>query len=242
MADLTPRLRAIWLEGAPPGFVYEPGQDLMLHVPQGDGAIRRRYTIRRIDDGGRIEIWFVLHGHGPAAQWAANATPGDTIVAIGPRGKVIPVADRAWHLLAGDESGVAALLAMAESIKEGAVEVIVEVEGAEDELEAAVPVRWLHRDGVPAGDGDVLERAIAELTLPEGEGHVYLAAEKATVRRISKQLDERGVDRDHLAPKAYWDRTRANAAHGEPLPDGWTGPEPGTPEFTAMRRPAGGAR
>src|SRR5260370_41707196 len=90
VTDLTPRLRAMWLRGAPDGFSYEPGQDLMLHVPAGTEHIRRRYTIRTIDERGRIEIWFVLHGHGPAARWASSTSPADTIEAGRPRGKVTP--------------------------------------------------------------------------------------------------------------------------------------------------------
>lgn len=228
VADITPRLRAVWLTTEVDDFSYEPGQDLMLHIPAGDEHIRRRYTIRRVDDRGRIEIWFVLHGHGPAAQWASAAAPGDRIDVIGPRGKVTVVPGRDWHLLAGDDSGIAALLAMAEAVPPPATAVVVaEVEGPDDEVEATVAVQWLHRNGAPAGDNDLLERALTTLELPPGEGHAYLAGEKATVKRLRTLLEGRGLDRDHQSPKAYWDRTRANAGHGEPLPDGWTGPEPG---------------
>src|SRR4051794_40457609 len=124
VVDLTPRLRAIWLTTDVDGFDYEPGQDLMLHVPAGDDHIRRRYTIRRIDDRGRIEIWFVLHGHGPAAQWASAATPGDHIEAVGPRGKVTVVPGLDWHLFAGDDSGIAAMLAMAEAVPAGTTAIV----------------------------------------------------------------------------------------------------------------------
>lgn len=231
VADLTPRLRAIWLEAdGIDRLPYEPGQDLMLSVPTGgDDVIRRRYTIRRVDDRGRIEIWFVLHGHGPAASWAATAAPGSPIAAIGPRGKVTVVPDCDWHLFAGDDSGAAAILAMAEAVPTGSTPIVLlEVEGPDDELETDLPVHWLHRAGAAPGDNDLLESAIVALELPAGTGHVYLAAEKATVKRIRRQLEERGLDKESQSPKAYWDLARPNAGHGEPLPDGWTGPDPGS--------------
>jgi NADPH-dependent ferric siderophore reductase len=239
VADLTPRLRAIWATGSLDGFDYEPGQDLMLSVPSGDDVIRRRYTIRRIDERGRLELWFVLHGHGPAATWAANATPGDTIDAIGPRGKVTVAADRDWHLFVGDESGLAAVVAMAEAVPDGQEAIVlVEVDSPADELDLDVPVRWVHRNGADAGDNDLLEQAVSRLDLPPGDGQAYLATEKATVKRLAAVLDGRGVDAGHRSPKGYWDVTRANAGHGEPLPDGWTGPDPGS-QLQGMGMPGG---
>jgi NADPH-dependent ferric siderophore reductase len=215
IADLTPTLRAIWLSGAGDEFVYVPGQDVMISVPDGDATIRRRYTIRRIDERGRIEMWVLRHGHGPGAAWASRATAGEEIDAVGPRGKVVVVPDRAWHLFVADESGLAASLAMAETTTEGEAIVICETDAAADEL-ATVAVRWIHRDGAAPGDNDLLERAIEHLELPAGNGHAYLSAEKATVKRLGEILERRGVDGDHRSPKGYWDHSRANAGHGEP--------------------------
>lgn len=216
VVDLTPSLRSIWLTGAGDAFAYGPGQDVMITVPDGDATIRRRYTIRRVDERGRIEMWIVLHGHGPGATWANGVQPGDGVVGVGPRGKVVVMPDRAWHLFVADESGLAASLAMAESITGATTIVLVEIDGPADEIPTPVPVTWIHRDGVPAGDNDLMERAVEALPLPDGEGHAYLSTEKDTVKRVAAILDARGVDADHRSPKAYWDHSRPNAGHGEP--------------------------
>src|SRR5580698_6873401 len=74
---LTPAMQRMVLSGAD-GLVSEPGQDLMLAIPAPDAVYRRRYTIRRqMSDTVTMDV--VLHGDGPAATWAANARPGDTI-------------------------------------------------------------------------------------------------------------------------------------------------------------------
>ena len=145
IVDITTALRALWLSGAGSDFTYAPGQDVTIAIPNCDTPIRRRYTIRRIDDQGHIEIWFVLHGHGPGSTWARTAQVGDSISAVGPRGKVTVVPGRAWHLFIADESGLAASLAMAESVEGDEVVVLVEVDGPHDEIPTAVPVRWIHR-------------------------------------------------------------------------------------------------
>lgn len=45
----------------------------------------RTYTPRRIDgEAGELDIDFVLHGDGPASQWAGRAEIGDKFVMMGP--------------------------------------------------------------------------------------------------------------------------------------------------------------
>lgn len=198
---------------------HQPGQDLMVAVPPDH--VRRRYTIRRLDRAARtVELQIVLHGDGPGARWAAAARPGDRVEAIGPRGKVTVVPGADWHLFCGDESALPAVAAMVESLGTDATAVaVVEVPGLEDEQPLAVPgggLRWLHRDGRPAGDGTALVDAVAGVTLPAGRGHAYLAGELRVVAAVREVLEERGLAPDQLSPKSYWRRGVANAPHGEP--------------------------
>lgn len=203
---------------------HQPGQDLMLAVPGGPTQhFRRRYTIRRLDRAARLlELQVVVHGKddGPGARWAAGARPGDRVEAIGPRGKITVVPDADWHLFCGDESALPAISAMVESLGAGATAVVVvEVPGADDEQPLQVPggvLRWLHRDGRPAGDGAALVRAITDVALPAGRGHAYLAGELRTVAAMRRTLEERGIAPDQLSPKPYWRMGVANAPHGEP--------------------------
>lgn len=231
LTDLTPSMRRVTLTGSDlVDFTYEPGQDVMLAFPDGEESRRRRYTIRRQDRvAATIDIDFVLHGHGPAARWAAAATTGVRISAVGPRGKVAVRPEADWHLFVGDDSAVPATLAMVESLPSTAtVTAFLEVAGPEHEQPAPVSVQWLHRGSVHPGSLELLAGAVAGFELPPGQGAVYLNGEKRVVRAIRDALAERGVAKDDVALKAYWVGGEANGDHGEPIPDG------GMP---GMRRP-----
>jgi NADPH-dependent ferric siderophore reductase len=223
---LSPSMRRIRCTA--PGLAdlsYLAGQDVMLSVPTPAGpTFRRRYTIRSFDPVvPAMDIDMVLHGDGPAASWATDVKPGDTIEAIGPRGKITVDPEADWHLFAGDDSALPASLAMAESLPEPAQALVVlEVDGPDDEQTAqapdgqVVPVRWLHRAGGNPASGDQLVGALAELPLPSGPGHAYLAGELGVVAEMRKTLLARGMAPEQISAKAYWRAGRANAAHGEP--------------------------
>jgi NADPH-dependent ferric siderophore reductase len=209
------------------GFEYVPGQDLMLAVPVDDGTMNRRYTVRRADPTkGTVDVDVVVHGDGPGARWAADAPLGSSITAVGPRGKVVPIADADWHLFVGDESGWAASAAMAESLAPGVAAVVVaEIAGPEerqdlDRSSADVEVVWCERDGRAPGVAQPLLDGVGGVALPAGVGHAYLSAEFAVVRALGDLLDGRGLDASRRSPKAYWRRGTANAPHGEPPRDG----------------------
>jgi NADPH-dependent ferric siderophore reductase len=224
---LTPSMQQVVLS-APElaSFTYRPGQDLMLMVAvAGDRPVRRRYTIRGTDPVRRqITLGIVRHDRGPGESWVAAARPGDQIEGIGPRGKIFPAQGAAWHLFAGDFSALPAYFAMAGSLPAGErATVIIEVPGPGDEQDLAaaadVEVAWLHADGRPPGDPSALVRALAEVTLPPGAGHAYLAGEAGQVLAMRAALAGRGLPADRVSPKAYWGLGRANAAHGEPARD-----------------------
>ncbi len=226
--ELTPSMRRIRFSAPNLGSLsYVPGQDLMFAVPTEDGrTFRRRYTIRRLAHDGLLDIDFVLHGDGPGARWAARAARGDTIEAIGPRGKIAPDPEASWHLFSSDESALPATFAMVEALEPGASAIaLIEVDGPEDEQVLEPPgavhldLRWLHRDGVPAGRSTVLADMVANLPLPTGQGHVYLNGELRTVNAARAQLLERGIGAEHVSLKSYWRFGAANAAHGEPARD-----------------------
>jgi NADPH-dependent ferric siderophore reductase len=223
--DLTPTMRRIRCTA--PGlesFSYLPGQDLMLSVPAGSAFFRRRYTIRSFDPSGpTVDLDFVLHGDGPAATWAASVKPGGHIEAIGPRGKVTVDAGAAWHLFAGDDSAIPASLAMAESLPDPALALVVlEVEGVDDQQVAhgadgrEVTVQWVHRSGGDPASGAQLIAAVEALALPPGRGHAYLAGELTVVSALRTTLLGRGLEAEQISAKPYWRAGRANAAHGEP--------------------------
>ena len=208
------------------GLRYVAGQDLMLRVPRADGYVtNRRYTIRSFDvTCPAVTIDVSLHGAGPGTDWIRAASVGDRIDAIGPRGKVTPRMEADWHLFIGDETFMPGALAMIEALPSASmVKALLEVDAPADEQDPdssagqRLQLRWVHRmgDSVP-GDASPLQEALADIALPVGVGHVYVAAEAGVVRSIQRHLTQRGLQQDQISGKAYWRRGLPNAEHGEP--------------------------
>jgi NADPH-dependent ferric siderophore reductase len=207
-------------------FAYQPGQDLMLRIPSGAGAVvNRRYTVRAADPAAAtIVVDMVVHGDGPGARWAAGAAPGDSLDAIGPRGAIVVDKAADWHLFVGDETALPGMAAMIESLPPqvpGAmiVELPKRAEGHEPEVgsDSDVQVTWIERGDAEPGDADRLVAAAAHVTLPSGRGRAYVAGEMKVVRAVATALVARGLERDQISTKSYWRRGEANASHGEPL-------------------------
>jgi NADPH-dependent ferric siderophore reductase len=226
-AQLTPHMQRLVLT-APElaDLTYRPGQDVMLLVAvDGNRPVRRRYTIRDLDTTRRLlTLDIVRHGDGPGERWVRTARPGDTIEGIGPRGKIFVDGQADWHLFAADESGLAAVFAMAGSLPPGSqAAAILEVPEPADEQQPVLPagtsLSWLSRDGRPAGDPAALAAALQAAGLPPGPGHVYLLGEARVVLALREVLAARGLPGDQVSAKAYWGRGQANAQHGEPARD-----------------------
>jgi NADPH-dependent ferric siderophore reductase len=230
-AALTPSFRRVVVTA--PGIEALralPGQDLMLRVPlAGDRVVNRRYTIRHLDrDERAVTIDVSLHGAGPGTDWISAASTGDRIDAIGPRGKITLRADADWHLFLVDDTGLPGALAMMEGLPPGSrANAVLEVDAAADEQQPHAPqverldLRWLRRkDAWSPGDATPMADAATELDLPQGRGHVYIAAEASVVRGLTRVLTERGLSPDQISGKAYWRRGLPNAEHGEPTKEG----------------------
>jgi NADPH-dependent ferric siderophore reductase len=173
---------------------------------QGEEAVRRDYTPRSFDPvTGELCIEFALHGDGPAAQWAAQAAPGQQALIGGPRGSFIIPVDYDWHLLIGDESALPAISRRLEELPDAApVLAIIKVADEADRRElatgATVALRWV------ASDAELIE-AVQALTVPEGEGYAWCAGEAATMAAVRKTLvTEHGLGKHQIRAAAYWKR------------------------------------
>ncbi len=228
-ARVTPNMQRLQLT-APElaGFGYLPGQDVMLMVAGDAGRpVRRRYTIRALDHASRrLTLDIVRHADGPGERWVRAAVPGVTVQGIGPRGKISPNPEADWHLFIADESGLAAVFSMAESLPpQASATIILEVPepGDEQPLKAAADVQlsWLHQlASRPPGTPDALVEAVRSVAIPAGRPHAYLIGEAHVVLALRETLELRGFGASHMSPKAYWGRGKANASHGEPPTDG----------------------
>ncbi|MBO9357231.1 siderophore-interacting protein [Bordetella petrii] len=204
-ADGMPLLPTI----GPQGPVYPEG------APR---PVTRDYTPRRYDaDAGELDIDFVLHGHGPAASWAARAAPGQYLGVAGPRGSFIIPHGFDWHLLIGDETALPAIARRLEELPRGK-RVLAVVQTHHPDARIALPTRadlslqWVHEAAEPDDGPSVLERVVRRLQLPEGDGYVWAAGESAAIRGIRQHLvQERGIDKSRIRAASYWRRGGTDA-------------------------------
>jgi NADPH-dependent ferric siderophore reductase len=205
-------------------FLPLPGQDAPLlpeYLPEGqvvpDDArpVVRTYTPRRFDEATRtLEIQFVLHGVGPASEWAERADVGDKLAVAGPGGRFTmdPAAERWW--IAGDESAIPAIGTLLEALPPSATaDVHVEVADTGDEIELASPaktaVTWHHRRAPDAWGAELAEAARAA-GVADG-GKAWVACEAAAMRGIRRYfLTERGLPAGALVTRGYWRLGEAN--------------------------------
>ena len=105
----------------------DPGEELALpeqgwRFPAGRPEQHwRNFTVRaHRPEAAEIDVDFFLHGdNGRASAWAARARPGDTVGFAGPRLHWVPAEDADWTVLAADETGLPALLAILETLPPG---------------------------------------------------------------------------------------------------------------------------
>ena len=217
----------VTLSGDLEGFTSLGFDDhVKLFFPDGtmnaEGApnmLGRDFTPRRYDPAkDTLEIDFAIHDAGPATRWAAQAKPGDTLALGGPRGSFIIPTTYDWHLLIGDETALPAISRrLAELPARTRTVVVVEVDGPDDETAlptaADATVTWVHRNGVAAGDSDVLAKTLANLKLPAGDYYGWVACESLIAKALRRQLiADHGANPKWLRAAGYW-RRGAVAVH-----------------------------
>jgi NADPH-dependent ferric siderophore reductase len=194
------------------------GPNGLIPPPPGTPRSFRDYTLRRVDRAhGEIDIDMVLHAGGLGSSWAAAAAPGHKVGVLGPRGSEIVDPSLEWLVLAGDETALPAIGRwLAELPAAVSVRAFVEVaDAAEEQIlpsAAEVDLRWLHRDGVPAGSSTLLADAVTACGFPAGRGFVWVAGEATSLtplrRALRASLDPSCVDVD-----GYWRRGVVNHDH-----------------------------
>ena len=227
VVDLTPRMRRITVGGPQlAGFVSLGSDDhVKLFFPQtaeeqaaletlelsagqkGGMPPMRDYTPRRFDlNTFELDIDFVLHGDGPAATWAAQATPGQYLHIGGPRGSMIVPDIFDSYLLIGDETALPAIARRLEGLPANRrALVIVEVENGKEQqvLESAAQVNviWVLREG----GKDHLLSTVRQIKVPTGSLYAWVATETKVSRQIRRVLlDEHGLDEQFVKAVGYW--------------------------------------
>jgi NADPH-dependent ferric siderophore reductase len=201
-----------------------PGEELVLpqlgwRFPRGTREQHwRNYTVRGLDPArAEVDVDFALHDDpGQATRWAAHAAPGDKTGFAGPRTHWDRDPDADWLLLAADDTGVPAALAILESLPAGHRAIAV-LEVADDrerqtvDTPADVDVRWISRDGRPPGTTSLLPDAVRELELPSGRGQVWGAGESRAMRRVRDHVRRgRGIAKEAVSVLGYWAVSRSS--------------------------------
>ncbi len=189
------------------GVHWPLGCDIAIVLAGPDGReVRRRYTVRSAA-AQSIVVDAVLHGHGPGSAWAAGLQPGDPVTFFGPRGE-IELAEADWLMALTDESGLPATAALAEALGDRPISVLAEIADDAERYPFGpnAAVRWLSRNGRPAGTAELLSGALASLDRPTGAGYAYVLGESRIVVQLRDELVGLGLDRTAVYAKGYWNR------------------------------------
>ena len=193
------------------------GPDGPLYAEGQERPISRTYTpVSWNPDTLELEIDFLIHGDGPGATWALHAKEGDFVAIGGPGGPYNLDTEAPWHLIAGDAAALPAVATILKALPASTqAKVYVEVQDAAEEQELESPaqleVTWLHRGGQTANVGVLLEDALRNAELPEGDGKVWVGCEANVMRTIRKHFrDERGLDSGSLHTQGYWKQGATN--------------------------------
>lgn len=241
--DLSPRMRRVVVRAESigenfPWFAMSPTDHVKVVVPGADGVLRvpevkddrlaldelperpiiRDYTVRAVDYATcSLTLDFVVHAHGPAGRWAAQAAEGHQIGILGPRGtKRFPVGYD-HYVLGADETALPAMCRFIEEAPEGS-RLTVFVTVADLDGVIALPrrdsldVRWFDQSR-----GEQL--AISDLdSVALSDAFVWLAGEAGDLKPLRGHLiRELGLPRDRVQVEGYWRRGAEAYDHHQPI-------------------------
>ena len=233
--DLTPHMRRIvvgrpelegFRSGAPDDhikvFFPNPEGEYVTPTPGPDGPVfpegktpspARDYTPRHYDPAaGTLTIDFVIHGDGPASNWAEQVRAGDAFAFGGPRGSFVAADDFDHYVMVGDETALPAIARWLEEMPAGRkASVLIEIPEEADRQQlttrADVSITWLPRNGADAATSQLLEEALAGVA-PECDTFWWIACESARARRMRVSLTgQRNVPKDWTRATGYWKHT-----------------------------------
>lgn len=197
--------------------IFVPNGDKGHALPPEEAKVGRDYTPRRYDAVlQELDVDFAIHDAGPATAWAMKTSPGDTLEIGGPRGSFVVADDFDWYLFIGDETALPAIGRRLEELRAGARAIVIaEVSDAAEEQtftsKASFEVTWLHRGMQEAGTTSLADDAVRKLTLPKGDGYVWVGYESGTAKRLRQILvDEKSHPKAWVKAAGYWRRGAAN--------------------------------
>jgi len=206
---------------ADPQLGLTPPYDLKAlrqRLPREQLPRSRSYTIRWVDeDAEELAIDFVLHQDpGSAGDWAAAVGSGDLLVISAARGKFTPSPRSDYYIFAADEAGIPAVSAAMDMLPASAQGVaLLEVSGQGSEFDVPHPegveLRWLHRNGAPAGTTDLLAGELGGLPHPPRSTAVMAHAERTAAKAMARIASGWGLDKKQVHVSSYWTLRQAKS-------------------------------
>lgn len=199
-----------------------PGEDGIVR-PEGP-SFARDFTPLRYESGA-IELDVYTHpSPGPAARWAATATPGDELVVVGPRGSRSAPQDADRLLLLVDETALPAAARFAREVPATTGVDVVAVTGDDGvwvarylaDASARADIRVHHVAG-PA-EGEALIAGIGTAGGVDAGTFVFAAGEASALLPLRRHLlRELALPRAQVAVSGYWRRGVAAFDHHTPV-------------------------
>ncbi|MFG3257917.1 SIP domain-containing protein [Streptomyces sp. NPDC048172] len=213
-------VKLVLLDGAPDVPVPAQNDGHLDWHPEALGRARD-YTPRRYDpEARRLELDFVRHSGGLAADWAERALPGDRVHVAGPRGTTVLPTDIDWYFLVGDETALPAIARRIEELPAGTpVTAVVTVPSASEEQTfdhaADLHLTWVHRD--TAGPG-ALMAAVEAAPWRDGQVYAWAAGESGMLRPLRRWLKhDKEVPAGHTDIAGYWRAGQSQREMGQAL-------------------------
>lgn len=208
--QLTPKVKRIILTGQALSelHIQQPAQWVKVFLPNTTSDMTgRAYTIRHFNsDTQELTLDIALHHNGLISSWAETAAIGDEVYIAGPLGGFnVPDID-SWLLLLADNTGIAAVASILESLPLGVeAYVFIEVDNKAEqqhlETKANAKFHWIFKQEQRETLLDILKKDL----LPKIPGHAWVAAEAATIRALRTQLiKEYKFDLANLQTAGYW--------------------------------------
>jgi NADPH-dependent ferric siderophore reductase len=133
----------------------------------------------------------------------------------GPRGTIRVPEAFDWYFVAGDETALPAIGRRIEELPaHKPVLAIIEVPERADEQHFAprenLAIHWIHRNGLAAGEENLILELTASTAFPRGEGFAFVAGEALMAKSMRAHLVARGFPNDYIRAAGYWVRGEAS--------------------------------
>ena len=187
------------------------GNEFLL--PDGTKPTIRTFTPRAFDtDALELDVDVVIHGHGPASDWATAASTGIPAAVSGPGRGYAADADASHFVIAGDESAIPAVRQVVDALPlPASAQVLIEASRPDARTHIAnranTVITWFDlADDAPPGSQ--LVAAMQETPL-DANMRIWAAGEAASMQRIRRHCFETvGIPRAHCTIRGYWKHGR----------------------------------